>query len=118
MLAVLLGLGLAACGNDGSLKVTGIEPQTGDIEGGQTVAIHGQGFRTVTRNVKVYFGGAAGTVTRIGNDEIIVQAPGGKLGPVDVLVVFEPGGEHPYKNGFTFVQKEDVNVKDLGGKKP
>src|SRR4051812_7977698 len=114
MLASLLGLVLVACGsNDGKLKITEIEPRTGDVMGGQTVALKGQGFRTVTRSARVYFGGEPGNVTRIGDNEIIVQAPGGKVGSVvDVLVVFEPGGELSVPKAFTYVQTQNVDVKD------
>ena len=38
--------------------------------------------------------------------ELIVEAPGGKVGDaVDVLVIFEPGGEVKAKTKFTFVDK-------------
>lgn len=109
-----------ACGsNDGKLKVTGLEPRSGDSLGGQYVIIHGQNFQKVNRNAKIYFGGTPGSVIRFsGDEEMIVMAPGGKPGDtVDVMVVFEPGGEINIPKAFTWVEKSGVDVKDLGTKK-
>ena len=72
---------LAACGNkDTKLKVTGIEPEKGDAEGGTYVRIKGNRFiADGARNAKVYFGSRQGTVVRFASDsELIVEAPGGK----------------------------------------
>jgi len=114
---LLLVLGLAACGGeDKKLKVTGIEPEKGDIEGGTYVRIKGgtyvriKGNRFIAdgaRNAKVYFGSRQGTVVRFASDsELIVEAPGGKPNEkVDVLIIFEPGGELKIPNGFEFVEK-------------
>jgi hypothetical protein len=69
------------------------------------------------RNAKVYFGSRQGTVVRFASDsELIVEAPGGKPNEtVDVLIIFEPGGELKISKGFTFVEKVDstMDVKDL-----
>ena len=120
-LSLVVGsLGLGACdSNDGKLKVTGIEPRSGDHMGGTYVIVHGQNFQKVNRAAKIYFGGVPGNVVRFsGDDEMIAVAPGGKPGDtVDVMVVFEPGGEINIPKGFTFVEKKSVDVKDLGTKK-
>jgi len=122
VVALVLGLvvALGACGSDdGKLKVTGLEPRSGDAMGGQLVLIKGHGFQKVTRNAKVYFGGEPGNVIRFrGDSELLVEAPGGKPGEVvDVLVVFEPGGELPIPKAFTFVSKDALDVGDLSHKK-
>src|ERR1700709_280601 len=87
----------AACGSsDTKLRVTGIEPDKGDVEGGTYVRIKGNRFiADGARNAKVYFGSRQGTVVRSASDsELIVEAPGGKANEtVDVLIIFEPGGE-------------------------
>ena len=105
-------VGLAACGSeDTKLKVTGIEPEKGDVEGGTYVRIKGNRFiADGARNAKVYFGSRQGTVVRFASDsELIVEAPGGKPNEkVDVLIIFEPGGELKIPNGFTFVEKNDT----------
>jgi hypothetical protein len=116
---LLLLLGLAACGSeDKKLKVTGIEPEKGDVEGGTYVRIKGNRFiADGARNAKVYFGSRQGTVVRFASDsELIVEAPGGKPNEqVDVLIIFEPGGELKIPNGFTFVEKDSTgpSVDDL-----
>src|SRR3954465_10660206 len=118
LLAVFLAL-FAACGNnDTKLKVTGIEPEKGDTEGGTYVRIKGNRFiADGARNAKVYFGSRQGTVVRFASDsELIVEAPGGKPNEkVDVLIIFDPGGQLRIKDGFTFVEKnnEPPSVDDL-----
>src|SRR3954467_9657017 len=118
LLLVLLAL-FAACGNnDTKLKVTGIEPEKGDAEGGTYVRIKGNRFiDDGPRNAKVYFGSRQGTVVRFASDsELIVEAPGGKPNEkVDVLIIFDPGGQLRIKDGFTFVEKnnEPPSVDDL-----
>ena len=116
---LLLVVGLAACGSsDTKLKVTGIEPEKGDVEGGTYVRIKGNRFiADGARNAKVYFGSRQGTVVRFASDsELIVEAPGGKPNEnVDVLIIFEPGGELKIPKGFTFVEKNSAgpSVDDL-----
>jgi hypothetical protein len=114
-----LVLALAACGSsDTKLKVTGIEPEKGDVEGGTYVRVKGNRFiADGARNAKVYFGSRQGTVVRFASDsELIVEAPGGKPNEqVDVLIIFEPGGELKIPHGFTFVEKTTApaQVQDL-----
>jgi hypothetical protein len=91
------------------LAVTAIEPSKGDADGGTYVRINGSRFLADgARSAKVYFGNHAGTVVRFASDsEMIVQAPGGKPNEtVDVIVMFEPGGEHKLPKAFTFVEKQ------------
>ena len=93
---------------DTKLRITGIEPNKGDVEGGTYVRILGNRFLADgARNAKVYFGSRQGTVVRFASDtELIVEAPGGKTGEVvDVLVIFEPGGEMKILQGFSFVER-------------
>jgi hypothetical protein len=118
-LLLLVVLGLGACGSeDTKLKVTGIEPEKGDVEGGTYVRIKGNRFMADgTRGAKVYFGSRQGTVVRTASDsEMIVEAPGGKLGEkVDVLIIFEPGGELRIPKGFEYIEKNTApaSVQDL-----
>jgi len=118
-LVLLLAMAAAACGSeDTKLKVTGIEPEKGDVEGGTYVRIKGNRFiADGARNAKVYFGSRQGTVVRFASDsELIVEAPGGKLGEkVDVLIIFEPGGELKIAKGFEYIEKNDepMNPDDL-----
>ncbi|HEY6037201.1 MAG TPA: IPT/TIG domain-containing protein [Kofleriaceae bacterium] len=91
---------------DTHLRVTGLEPPKGDADGGTYVRIRGNRFiADGARNAKVYFGSRQGTVVRFASDdELIVEAPGGRANEtVDVLVIFEPGGELKLPRAFTFV---------------
>lgn len=91
-----------------ALQVTGLEPPNGDAAGGTYVLIRGHRFiEDGPRNAKVYFGSRQGNVIRFASDsELIVEAPGGNAGDtVDVLVIFEPGGELKLPKAFTFMTK-------------
>jgi hypothetical protein len=129
-LSILLGIlvlvvGLSACNKDRKLKVTGMGPLKGDYLGGQLVRISGNAFQTdengnsTVRSVKVYFGGVQGTVLRFNNDEeLVVQAPGGKVGEkVDVKLYFEPGGVFTYPEKFEYIDEKAATVDDLDIKK-
>jgi len=117
----------AGCKTDLTLKVTGIEPDRGDFEGGTYVRIKGNGFlvdskgNSAPANAKVYFGTRQGEVVRFASsEELIVQAPGGKLNEsVDVLIIFEGRGELKVPHGFTFVDKKDngATIDDIAPKK-
>lgn len=77
-------------------------------DGGTYVRIRGSRFLADgPRNAKIYFGSRQGTIVRFSDDtEMIVEAPGGRPNEtVDVLVIFEPGGEIKVPQRFTFVQK-------------
>jgi tricorn protease-like protein len=127
VLLFALGLvGLVACSDDDpKLKVTNLSPERGSTEGGTYVVIKGNRFiKDGPRNAKVYFGSRQGTVVRFQSDsELIVQAPGGKPDEtVDVLVIFDPGGQLKIPAAFKFVEKDDrgPTMDDLapGKKKP
>jgi hypothetical protein len=118
-----VGLAAAACGEtDRTLKVTGIEPERGDINGDTHVIIKGNRFvADGPRKADVYFGTQQtgfrkGTVVRFASDkQLIVRTPGGKTGEVvDVLVMFEPGGQLRIPSAFTYVEKgSGPSVEDL-----
>jgi IPT/TIG domain len=126
-LGLLLGLvcvaggGTVAAGcksENTKLTVTAIEPARGDAEGGTYVHIRGTRFTADgPRDAKVYFGGRAGTVHRFASDtDLIVAAPGGKPNEVvDVLVIFEPGGQLKIPSGFRYYEHNPAgpSVDDL-----
>ena len=106
--AVMAAPGKTPAPKPDKLAVTAIEPNVGDPEGGTYVRITGNRFiDDGPRQAKVYFGAHQGTVVRFVSDtEMIVEAPGGKVNDkVDVLVVFEPGGEQKLVGAFTFAKK-------------
>jgi hypothetical protein len=121
-LALLVGTGglaATACGNENTkLMVTGLDPEKGDAAGRTTVRIKGNRF-TVDgpRTAKVYFGGRPAEVTGFENDStLVVVAPGGKSNEVvDVLIVFDPGGQLKIPGAFRFVEKNQAapTIDDL-----
>ena len=113
---------VAACGSsDGKLKVTGFDRNEIDAAGGSYIAVSGNGFTSTAHGAKVWFGGQPGQVIRFASDdEIIAQAPGGKVGDtVDVLITFEGRGEIKIPKAFTFIEKKasGPSVDDLAPKK-
>jgi hypothetical protein len=113
------GLATTACANENNkLMVTAIEPDHGDADGGSYVRIRGNRFTADgPRSVKVYFGGRLGTVSRFESDNtLIVEAPGGKPNEVvDVLIIFDPGGQLKIPGGFKFLEHnhQAPSVDDL-----
>ncbi len=71
------------------IDVDAIEPAIGDLEGGESVTLHGVGF---TPDAAVLFGGQSAPVESvdIANGELHVLTPGADMpGPVDVEVINE-----------------------------
>ncbi len=92
------------------LSVKAIAPAKGDADGGTYCRITGSRFiADGPRSAKVYFGSRQGTIVRFASDtELIVEAPGGSAGAtVDVLVIFEPGGELKLPHAFTFAAHDE-----------
>ena len=122
-LVLLLGFVGSACGSENpKLMVTGIDPDHGDAEGGSYVRIRGNRFTADgPRSVKVYFGGRQGMVSRFESDSVlIVEAPGGKPEEVvDVLIVFDPGGQLKIPGGFRYFEHnhQAPTVDDLNTNK-
>jgi hypothetical protein len=122
LLLPLVALFVFACGsNDTTLKVTNIDKDTGDAAGGTYVRIYGNGFINPVRSAKVYFGSRQAAAPRFASDsEMVVEAPGGNVNEtVDVLIIFEPGGEKKLAKSFTFKEKNDngPSVQDLSTEK-
>ncbi|HEY1816264.1 MAG TPA: IPT/TIG domain-containing protein [Kofleriaceae bacterium] len=108
--AIVVGLvaSLASADPAHKLRVNAIDPKVGDEDGGTYTRIVGSDFLADgPRNAKVYFGSRQGVVVRFASDtELIVEAPGGKTGSaVDVLLIFEPGGEVKLPHAFTFEKR-------------
>ncbi len=103
------------------LVITSLTPDKGDHEGGTYVVLKGARFiKDGPRQLKIYFGNMQGTVVRFQSDsEVIVQAPAGKLGDtVDILAVFDPGGQLKLPKVFTYVDRgNDPSVDDLDKKR-
>ncbi|MCB9563524.1 MAG: IPT/TIG domain-containing protein [Kofleriaceae bacterium] len=111
---------MTGCSEDKKLKVTGLDPTTGDFQGGTRVNIKGNRFtKDGSRTARVFFGGRPAEVMGFrGDKELVVKAPAGDIGQkVDVLIIFEPGGEITLKEAFTYVEQSRANVDDLDIKK-
>jgi hypothetical protein len=112
----LFGLLLGGCKEDKKLKVTGLDPNVGDVGGGTRVIIKGNRFtKDGARSAKVYFDGKPADVLGFrGDKELLVRAPGGEVNKkVDVLIIFEPGGEITLKQAFQYVEPKEIGVDDL-----
>ena len=131
LISCILFLGLVACGNDDKkLKVTSIDPDTGDYAAISYAHIYGSHFLTdnngdkAPANAKIYFGNLQGRITRFVDDgEMVAEVPGapsGKPETVDVLIIFEGRGEIKIPKGFKFVEKKQggPSVNDLNTSKP
>jgi hypothetical protein len=91
-----------------TLKVTGLSPDRGEPRGGTKVTLAGSGFTDESRAAKVYFGDKPAKNVQITSDtELVVDAPAGKANQtVDVLVVFDPGGELKIVGAYTYGKKK------------
>lgn len=108
-ISFVLGLAVAGCGGKGAneptaakLNVTGIEPASAAPT--TPIVIHGSGFMAESRSIQVYLGEAPANVLSVDSDtDLQVEVPAGEPGtPVDVKLVFDPGGEIMLPGAFTF----------------
>ena len=114
-LALVLGLAVG-CSKDEGLKITGIEPKSGDMTGGQVVTIYGSGFQSGgTKGVKVYFGNRSAKVRGFaGDDELRVEAPGGKEGEVvDIEIIFDDSRRNKITKAFKYINTQPIDIKDF-----
>jgi hypothetical protein len=118
--AVLAAATAAGCSKDEGLKITGIEPKTGDLAGGQVVTITGSGFQSGgTRGVKVYFGNRSAKIRGFsGDDELRVEAPGGKEGEVvDIEIIFDDSRRNKITKAFKYINTTPIDIKDFDKEK-
>lgn len=111
VLAISSTLGVAGCGgksgganepSGAKLRVTGIEPASAAPT--TPIVIHGSGFMAESRAIQVYLGNTPANVLSVDSDtDLQVEVPAGEAGaPVDVKLVFDPGGEIMLPAAFTF----------------
>ncbi|MFH1131174.1 MAG: IPT/TIG domain-containing protein [Pseudomonadota bacterium] len=81
--------------------IKSIEPNFGNVAGGDSVLIHGNGFR---EGMMVQFGKkqAAGVVINSAAQTINVRTPAGEEGSVDVIVTADDGKSYVLRNGFRY----------------
>lgn len=82
------------------LEITSVTPATGLPAGGEAVYING---KNIDSGVKIYFGtNEAQLKTYTSNSKILVTAPAGVLGAVDVKLVNPDGQEAILQQGYTY----------------
>lgn len=79
--------------------VRALEPEFGSVDGGETVAVLGDGF---SENPHVTFGNLPCEILGRSSSELVVKIPGGVEGPCDVTVRNADGSEARMPAGFTY----------------
>lgn len=84
------------------LEITAITPSTGTPTGGEAIYING---KLIDPSVKVYFGSNEAVVKSfISAERILVEAPAGQEGIVDVKLVNPDGQEAVLSQGYTYAK--------------
>lgn len=85
---------------DKGVSITKIEPNTGNVAGGDFATIHGSGLKP---GMTVHFGKRECQIVVIeAGQRIRVKTPSGPEGPVDVVVTDENGKTFLIKEGFRY----------------
>ncbi len=112
--------GFACSSGGGELKVTGVEPNVGTVNGAENVMLVGSGFQPGKTSCTVRFGvKEASNVTIVSEQKIQVTTPGAEPGPVDVMVTFDDGRTFKLPGGFTYKVPDQTKARDIflsGGK--
>ena len=87
----------------------------GHLAGGEQVVLSGEGF-DYRMGVAVYFGNRqAGNVVVTSRDKLIVTTPSSPTEEVvDVRVALDDGNGYLIKQGFRYVEKASMDIRDLG----
>lgn len=95
-----LTLSTASACDDGKKGITRIEPNFGNVSGGDTVVLYGKGFKP---GLSVKFGRrTARNVIIEADTRIRVTTPSGPEGAVDILVTDESGEATKLAKAFTY----------------
>ena len=113
MAMALVGCIALACSQE--FKIKDITPAVGMLAGGEQVVISGEGF-DYRMGVAVYFGNRqADNVVVTSRDKLIVTTPSSPTEEVvDVRVALDDGNEYLIKQGFRYVEKASMDIRDLG----
>ncbi|HJZ87740.1 MAG TPA: IPT/TIG domain-containing protein [Polyangia bacterium] len=108
-----LAIALGACSSS-DLKVTGVEPVAGTVNGSENVIIRGSGFQPGKTSCTVRFGGKEATnVTIVSDEKIQVTTPGNDSGPADVLVTFDDGRTFKLAGAFSYKVPDQNRARDI-----
>jgi hypothetical protein len=100
---------IAACTQNGPLKVDSVEPNQGITGGGDEVTIVGSGFQPGKTQAEVRFGHRKSESVQIASTtKLRVVTPPNEKGPVDVTVQFD-NSDSMFKipNGFRYQEPAD-----------
>lgn len=120
ILAALSMLALASgCEKEKGLRITGFSPKQGPYTGGDAVVFSGSGFQADgVKGVEIWFGGKRGKNVRFrGDDEMVVDAPGGAVGEVvDITIRFDGARTKKLTKAYTYIDPAaGFGVGDLTG---
>ena len=95
-----------------------VSPEVGVLAGGEQVVIAGAGFDP-QMGVSVYFGNRqADNVVVSSRDKLIVMTPASPVAQtVDIRIALDDGTEYLIKQGFRYVEKASMDIRDLGKRK-
>ena len=107
---------LLAC--DSEFSVRRCSPAVGVLAGGEPVDILGSGF-SAGMGITIYFGSTkADNVVVRDSGKLTVTSPSNEEpGKVDVRVITDDGKEFVIKEGFQYVRKGAMDIRDLGQRK-
>jgi hypothetical protein len=113
ILVVFVGAMALACEKDFSIR--SVSPGVGTLSGGEQVEINGSGFDP-QMGMSVYFGNRqADNVVISSTNKLIVMSPASsKEENVDIRVALDDGKEYLVKDGFRYIKKTNMDIRDLG----
>lgn len=105
-----------ACNQDFQIKK--VSPAVGLLGGGEQVEILGTGFDP-NMGVSIYFGNRqADNVVVSSTDKLIVMTPDNdKAEVVDLRIAMDNGREYVIREGFRYVGKASMDIRELGKRK-
>ena len=114
-LAMVCAIALS-CSDEFAIK--DVSPEVGVLAGGEQVIIAGSGFDP-KMGVSVYFGNRqADNVVVSSRDKLIVMTPANSVAEaVDIRVALDDGTEYLIRQGFRYVEKASMDIRDLGKRK-
>jgi len=116
-LAVMV-LACLVCGCEEEFGVRKVSPPMGVLAGGEPIEILGSGFKR-DMGITVYFGTTkTDTVAINGPEKLTVMSPSAEaVGKVDILIITDGGIELRLPGAFTYVEKSNMDIRDLGKRK-
>ena len=113
--AMACSIGLS-CSEEFAIK--DVSPEVGVLAGGEQVVIAGSGFDP-KMGVSVFFGNRqADNVVVSSRDKLIVMTPANPVAEnVDIRIALDDGTEYLIKQGFRYVEKASMDIRDLGKRK-